>query len=63
MKTITLKMSQEEAQETYYALESKAIGIERGEYGPNNDEVNTVKWAKQLRRVAARINRQFSGNL
>lgn len=49
------KFTDAEWSEIYYALDSKASALERGEYDGPDDDVDPDEWASELRGMMARI--------
>lgn len=54
------KLTTQDLDEIYYALELKAVSVESGEYDSIPQEVSapgseTFKWAKHLRRIMAKM--------
>ena len=60
---VTVKLTVEEWQEVYYAIGTKQCAIERGDYGPDDDELDTCKWVTDLGRIAEKISRRLGGNV
>lgn len=49
------KLTTADWSEVYYALESKALDIEEGRYGPDDGPGDSEEWAAHLREIMAKI--------
>jgi hypothetical protein len=47
--------SKADLEEIYYALADKADRIEKGEYGPEDEEGDDEEWVAQLKEIMERI--------
>ena len=52
MKT---QLTEEDAMEIYYALDSKATAVLKGEYGPHDSIEHDCRWAAHLREIMCKI--------